>query len=158
MAASQESEFAKRLTALLPQAIAWAAGQSQLVLQMGEPLNGAGLKVARAVGVERPEHIRIWTVPQLPVPADPELKRFAQEQNLIGPDTRAFTLGYGILIRRGEMDIALLSHECRHVYQVEKVGSLDTFLPLYLKQIADFTYARAPYEEDARRHELTVCP
>jgi len=29
-------------------------------------------------------------------------------------------------------------------------GSIEAFLPLYLKQVAEFTYNRAPYEVDAR--------
>jgi hypothetical protein len=36
---------------------------------------------------------------------------------LIGPGTRGLSLGYGILIRQGEIDLGLLSHECRHVPQ-----------------------------------------
>ena len=47
---------------------------------------------------------------------------------LIGPGTRGLSLGYGILIRQGEIDLGLLSHECRHVPQVEAAGSLEAFL------------------------------
>ena len=152
------NEFANRLTELLPQAIVWAKEQSELALKRGEPLNALGLKVAQAVGVKHAERIRISTLSELPAPEDAELRRFAAEQNLISPDTRGFTLGYGILIRRGELDLPLLSHECRHVYQFEEIGSLEAFLPLYLRQIADFTYHDAPYEQDARAHELKVLP
>jgi len=52
----------------------------------------------------------------------------------------------------------LLSHECRHAHQVESAGGLDVFLPKYLTQIADFTYDKAPYELDARAHELPSWP
>jgi hypothetical protein len=44
----------------------------------------------------------------------------------------------------------LLAHECRHVYQYEVAGSIEAFLPLYLQQIAEFTYDRAPLELDAQ--------
>jgi hypothetical protein len=67
-------------------------------------------------------------------------------------------LGYGIFIVDGQLDPGLLSHECRHVHQVEAAGGLTAFLPLYLKQIADFTYHNAPYELDAQAHELAAWP
>jgi hypothetical protein len=66
------------------------------------------------------------------------------------------TLGYGIVIVEGQMDLGLLSHECRHVYQVEIAGGLAAFLHEYLKQIADFGYDDAPYEIDARAHEIAI--
>ncbi len=117
-----------------------------------------GFAVARAVGVKHAERIRVWTVVHILAPEDPELRRLALEQNLIGPGTRGLTLGYGILIRQGEFDLGLLAHECRHVQQVEAAGSLEGFLLAYLKQIADVGYEDAPYEVDARAHELYVEP
>jgi hypothetical protein len=44
------------------------------------------------------------------------------------------------------------------VHQVEAAGGLEAFLARYLKQIADFTYNNAPYEQDAEAHELTAWP
>ncbi len=58
-----------------------------------------------------------------------------------------------IYIAEGCLTARLLAHECRHVYQYEVAGSIEAFLPLYLKQIAEFTYKRAPYELDARAWE-----
>jgi hypothetical protein len=48
----------------------------------------------------------------------------------------------------------LLSHECRHVYQYEAAGSIAAFLPVYIEQIVEFGYDDAPFEQDARHHEL----
>jgi hypothetical protein len=45
-----------------------------------------------------------------------------------------------------------------HVHQVEAAGGLEAFLARYLKQIEDFTYNNAPYEQDAEAHELTAWP
>jgi hypothetical protein len=39
------------------------------------------------------------------------------------------------------------------VYQYEVAGSIDAFLALYLQQIAEFTYDRAPFELDAEAWE-----
>ena len=41
---------------------------------------------------------------------------------------------------------------------MEVAGSLESFLQVYLKQIADYGYDNAPYEHDARTHELTPWP
>jgi hypothetical protein len=150
--------MAARLPELLPRAIAWAGQQSQHILQSGAPLDVWGLAVARAVSVCNPERIRIWTVMDIPAPTDPELRRLALEQNLIGPGTRGLTLRYGIFIRDGEFGVTLLSHECRHVHQMEVVGSLEAFLPAYLIQIAEFGYDHAPYELDAHAHEIDAWP
>jgi hypothetical protein len=51
----------------------------------------------------------------------------------------------------------LVSHECRHVYQYETHGSIAAFLPIYLLQIATVGYVNAPFEQDARAHELESC-
>jgi hypothetical protein len=152
------SHFAARLPDLLPLVLAWAQETSRIILRRGLPLDSRGIKLARAVGVERPERIRILTVAHVPPPDDPELRQLALEQNLIGPQTRGLTLGYGIFIVEGQLDPVLLSHECRHVHQVESAGGLDVFLPKYLAQIADFTYDKAPHELDARAHELPSWP
>jgi hypothetical protein len=48
----------------------------------------------------------------------------------------------------------LVSHECRHGDQYETQGSIAAFLPVYLLQIATVGYFDAPFEQDARAHEL----
>jgi hypothetical protein len=155
----EKSEFALMLPKLLPRALLWAEAQSRnICLLRGEPLVPAGVALAKAVGVMHAERIRLWVVPQIPGPDDPDLRRFALEQNLIGPDTHGLTLGYGIFILEGHLSARLLSHECRHVFQVEQAGSLAAFLSVYLQQIADVGYDRAPYEIDARDYERDAPP
>lgn len=153
-----DESLAARLPALLPRVIQWATRESQRILQTGQSLTAPGITVARAVGVANPERIRILEVPAIPAPEDPELKQVAEDQDLIGPGTAGLTLGYGIFIVQGQLDVRLLSHECRHVHQVEVAGGLEAFLPLYLQQIVQFTYANAPYEIDARQHEVNAVP
>jgi hypothetical protein len=153
------SDFASMLPKLLPRAISWAEAQSHIICALrGKSLGSKELALAKAAGVVLPERIRIWTVPIIPAPEDPELSRLAREQNLIGPGTLGLTLGHGIFILAGQASPRLLSHEFRHVYQVEQAGSLATFLPIYLQQIADVGYDRAPYELDARAHEHSSYP
>jgi hypothetical protein len=64
------------------------------------------------------------------------------------------TLGYGIFICRGHRTAQLVSHECRHVHQYEEAGTIEAFLGVYLRQIAQYGYAQAPLEIDAYGHEV----
>ena len=144
------------LPVLLPRAIAWVKEQSDFILKSGSPLNNSGLALARAVGVTRPERVRVAVVSRLPLPSDPDLQQVALETGLLGPDMVGVTFGYGIYICEGHISNRLISHECRHVYQYEVAGSIDTFLPVYLEQIATVGYYNAPLELDARQHEIDV--
>jgi hypothetical protein len=149
--------LAEVLPVLLPRATAWAEERSSEILSEGIALSEEGLEIARAVGVKRPERIRISTVPELPLPVDPELRYAALQSGLLGPGMVGLTLGYGIYICRGHRSNRLLSHECRHVYQYEIAGSIKDYLPEYLDQIAKFGYRDAPFEVDARNYERDDC-
>lgn len=144
------------LEQLLPSAIAWAQAQANDVATAGLALNESRLAVARRVGVQYPEKIRIKLVEQLPLPEEPMLKQAAIETGLLGPHMAGLTLGYSILICRGQDTVRLLSHECRHVHQYETLGSIAAFLPVYLQQIATVGYDNAQFEIDARAHEFSA--
>jgi hypothetical protein len=139
---------------LLPKAIQWAEARSQEIQSGGAPLAEKGLQIARSIGVQRPERIRIAFVEKLPLPEDEILREAALETGLLGPGMVGLTLGYSVLICQGHDSLRLLSHEFRHVYQYEQAGSIAAFLPDYLQQIAILGYANATFEIDARAHEI----
>jgi hypothetical protein len=139
---------------LMPKAIAWAEQIAGDISRAGAPLDDYRISIARRVGVVHPELVRIGLVEQLPLPSDPELRQAAITTGLLGPNMIGLTLGHSICICRPHNSIRLLSHECRHVHQYEVAGSIAAFLPTYLQQIVDFGYANAPFEVDARRHEI----
>jgi hypothetical protein len=141
------------LPQLLPNAIAWAESQAHHVQEVGQPLPESDIALARSVGVQHPELIRIKLVAQLPLPTESLLQEAAIQTRLIGPNTKAFTLGYSILVLQGHLTPRLLSHECRHVYQYETAGGIASFLPVYLQQIVTVDYDNSPLELDARAHE-----
>lgn len=150
-----QDDFNAALPTLLPRAIAWAEAQARHVLTVGIPLSFAGLTLARSVGVQFPEQIRVGVVEALPLPEDPELRQAAIRTGLLGPGMVGLTLGYAVLLCRGhDANPRLLSHEFRHVYQYEAQGSIQSFLPVYLSQIVQFGYLNAPLEVDARIHEM----
>lgn len=138
---------------LLPKAIEWAEARSAEALANGTALTETGLKLAAAVGVREPGRVRVLEVADMPLPEDPELNDAALATGLLGPHMAGLTLGYGIFVSQGFATNRLISHECRHVFQYEEAGSIRDYLPVYLAQIAEFGYADAPYEVDARKHE-----
>jgi hypothetical protein len=142
------------LPQLLTPAVAWAEVQSQKVQQEGEPLSVASLLLAKRVGVNHPHLVRVNIVDQLPLPTEPLLRQAALQTGLLGPGMVGLTLGHSILVVRGHLGPRLLSHELRHVHQYEAHGSIAGFLPVYLEQIASVGYYNAPFEQDARAHEL----
>lgn len=141
------------LPQLLPSAVAWAESQSQKAAEEGESLSEADKAIAREIGVQKPELVRIMQVDELPLPEDPFLKEAAIQTGLLGPHMAGLTLGHSILVVRGALNSRLLSHEFRHVHQYEEHGSIGGFLTVYLKQIATVGYADAPLEHDARAYE-----
>lgn len=149
-------DLASILPQLLPRAIQWAETKSSEILSTGAALSESETRLARAVGVTDTERIRVIIVSELPLPDDPELRDVALQIGLLGPGMAGLTLGYGIYICEGHVSNRLISHECRHVYQYETAGSIKDFLPLYLQQIALSGYDDAPFEVDARDHEINV--
>ena len=141
------------LPMLLPRAIAWAEAQANAIIPTGNALSREARRVARNVGVQHPELIRLALVEILPSPEDPLLKRAAIQAGLVGSNMTGLTLGYSVFVRRGYDTWRLLSHEFRHVFQYEQAGSIAAFLPVYLQQIVKYGYASAPLERDAREHE-----
>lgn len=141
------------LPLLLPGAIAWAEARAQEAGATGVALTEAAAEIARRVGVQRPELIRVAVVDSLPLPEDPTLRAAALQTGLLGPRMAGLTLDYSVFILRGQGSVRLLSHEFRHVHQYEAHGSIAAFLPVYLQQIVEVGYDNAPYELDARAHE-----
>jgi hypothetical protein len=73
------------LPRLLPRAIAWAEAQSEEIRARGKPLDSPQLRLANAVGVVRPELVRVLETSRVPVPKDPELREIALKSGLLGP-------------------------------------------------------------------------
>ena len=139
---------------LAPLAIEWAERVSREAALAGTPLNTDGANLARHVGVTTPEVVRIAVEDQLPFPEHPALQEAATQTGLLGPGMNGLTLGHTVFIRTGHESLRLLSHELRHVAQYEAAGSIAAFLPAYLMQILHFGYEDAPFEVDARNHEV----
>lgn len=141
--------LAENLPRILPLAVAWAEVRSAEILRHGETLTPAERDLAVRMGVADSDRIRLQLVDRLPVPEDPMLAAAAASTGLLGPGIVGLTLGHGIYICRGHRTAQLVSHECRHVHQYERAGSIGAFLAVYLQQLAQYGYANAPLERDA---------
>lgn len=141
------------LLKMLPTITTWAKTMADAVAAAGVPLDDENLARARRAGVLSPDRIRVQLVDRMPRPSDPVLRRVAMATGLLGPDSRAITLGHSIQIRHGEDLPSVYAHEFRHVHQYETAGSIGAFLALYLAQIVAYGYRDAPLEIDARTFE-----
>jgi hypothetical protein len=142
------------LALILPKTLAWANEQSQQGLAVGRVLTPREIEDAGLVGVAAPEKIRLALVDEVPMPDDPMLREVVIRTGLLNQDIAGLTLGYAIFITPRHLSRRLLTHECRHVHQYEMAGSIDQFMPEYLRQITTFGYLTAPFEIDATQHEL----
>src|SRR5690242_2028909 len=107
-------DLREALPLLLPLAIAWAEAEAGAAAQSGAPLTSDESQLAREVGVQHPELVRIAFVPKLPEPQHLQLRLAAQQTGLLGPGMVGLTLGYAVFIVRGHRTNQLLSHELRH--------------------------------------------
>ena len=142
------------LPLLLPGAIEWAEWQAAEAAANGVTLSDAEIGLARRVGVQRPELIRVAVVDSLPIPQHPVLQQAAILAGLLGPGMVGLTLGHSVFVLRGHDSLRLRSHEFRHVHQYETMGSIDGFLREHLPQVIEVGYHDSPFEKDARAHEV----
>lgn len=144
-----------QLESLLPLAVDWVAEVEAQILRDGVPLNEQEMADARAIGVQRPERVRLLRVEEIPFPKQPDLRRAAIAIHFLSPETSAVTLQYGILIRwdqwRGR---DLIAHELVHTLQYERMGGIEPFLKEYLNQCLTIGYANSPMELEA--HDLAT--
>lgn len=70
-------DLRQALPKLLPTAIAWAEARAKRALDVGVPLTPSEQEVARAVGVIKPELVRVEILERLPLPEDAVLRATA---------------------------------------------------------------------------------
>jgi hypothetical protein len=143
---------------VLPLAAEWAEAKEQVVLKNGVPLSASQMDDARRVGVIHPEKLRIFKVPQIPLPKHPVLKAAAEETQLITPTTVGLTVRYGIFIHSDFSDDRyLMVHELVHTSQYEKLGGFLPFFRKYLLQLINIGYPEAPMEQEAIKTAEKIC-
>ena len=134
----------------LPLAVRWASQQEQKILRAGVALDDSQVTDARLMGVARPEKVRLLKVDQVPLPADRLLRWAAKRTKLISSDTAGMALRYGIFIRSDCWQMRrLIAHECVHTAQYERLGGIEEFLSLYLRECLEVGYPSGLLEQEA---------
>ncbi len=134
----------------LPLAVRWASQQEQKILRAGVALDESQVTDARLMGVARPEKVRLLKVDQVPLPANRLLRWAAKRTKLISSDTAGMALRYGIFIRSDCWQMRrLIAHECVHTAQYERLGGIEEFLSLYLRECLEVGYPSGLLEQEA---------
>ena len=83
---------------ILPLAVQWAEAKEKVILEHGRDISPQYMEDAKSVGVKYPEQVRIYEVPQIPIPKHPILRAATEATQLISPATIGISLRYGIFI------------------------------------------------------------
>lgn len=138
-------------------AVWWVRRRQSDILQRGLALTPQQLALARAVGVQHAERVRVMTATPIPLPLPPMARRVAHQVGWISPHIAGMTLGYGIVVRNDCWgDASLLAHELAHVAQYERLGGISGFLRHYLRECVWPGYPSGPLELEARAAEAKV--
>jgi len=144
---------------LLPLACQWARTQEELILTQGHPLSAGQTADAFEAGVKNCERIRLLIVDRIPIPDDPELAEISIRTQILTPASRAWGIGYGIMVRADSWgDRELLFHNLVHVAQCERVGGVERWVGQYLAErltCGVFTLGR--FEHEARTLAGQIC-
>ena len=144
---------------ILPLVVEWAEAKEKVILEYGTALSTQYMEDAKSVGVKYPERIRIYEVPQIPIPKHPILRAAAEATQLISSATIGVSLRYGIFIHNNNFseDRYTIVHELVHTMQCEKFGGIHPFLKKYLWECIEIGYPEAPLEQEAVRIASEVC-
>jgi hypothetical protein len=152
---------AYHLNQMLPRAARWAEEQERFILNHSQSrgLTTEEQEIGRLAGLERPEAVRILSMPEVPFPEDVDLRAAAQATGLTGSERRGLAVGHGIVVRQDHAsDEKLIAHELRHVAQHERCGSISKFLQRYCFELNEFRYPETPMEQDAVVFVETLFP
>jgi hypothetical protein len=145
------------LPELFPHVVSWITGLDKQANESGRTLNPLEYDLARKVGVDRPEDVRILSVPQIPKPDHPRVRDLAEKAGLLTPDTGGLTAVHGVIVRSDRVnDLRLLAHEFVHVEQYERLG-MESFLLEYIQQLNEHGYQKAPFEQEAKAKAMKAC-
>lgn len=142
---------------LLALALRFARLQSWRLRRLGQPLSPFQCRLARQMGVQTPERVRLLWSRQLPRPYPLPLRCTLAKLGLTSELLWGFTLGYGIVLHPDAWgDPAILAHELVHVAQYERLG-FETFTHVYLQALLQHGYEQHPLEREAERLARRIC-
>lgn len=134
----------------LPLIVRWAESAEKRILAEGDPLPRQSMEDAVAMGVGRPNKVRLLRVDHVPLPGEPFLGWIASKTGLPFFSAAGMSLRYGIFVRREFWgDRHLIAHECVHTGQYERLGGFKPFLARYIDECLTLGYTASPLEVEA---------
>ncbi len=130
----------------------WAKRVSNSLPPQARALSAAERALAEAAGVRQVDDVRIIVVEHVPFPDHPTLAALCERYGFLGDTTLGLTLGHAIYLTPPVAEnIEIIAHECCHVAQVERLGSIRAFMAQYISELMEYGYAFAPLELEAMR-------
>lgn len=152
------SQVSSKVEALAPKAIEWYESVEKQLLPLGRSLTKKEFQIAKKLGVEKPEEIRIVVLTEFPMPSDPELLLEAKRLGLDSDQVIGRTNGNVILLKpSSSSDISVVAHELVHVRQIRKLG-IRGFVRRYVLELETVGYRRAPLELEAYSTQRRLYP
>lgn len=150
--AAPDPALAAQIAELTPVLRAEELARDARALSEGRRLSAAEQEIARKVGVQHPEKVRLLWVAKIPPMADPRLAK-------LFPVGRAWglTTGYGITVTKAPVPEWLLAHELAHVAQYERLGP-EPMLRRYLAETLVLPDNLIPLEREAIAIGDTIAP
>jgi hypothetical protein len=136
------------VSGVAPATARWAQDQERRILAEGKPLEGEALEFARTLEIEEPEGVRVLEVDRVPMPVPQPVVRLAQKWGLPVVNPAGMTLGRGIYILPGYDWV--VPHELVHVAQYQRLGGIEPFMKVYIRECLVHGYFDAPLEVEAR--------
>jgi len=142
---------------MLDQIVKWAVLEEKRILEQGVKLNHPYVQIARNVGVNNPEKIRVLEVSEVPLPNIQGLQTMLSDSNT--SNILAMTIRYGIFVRVPDWksDRRMLTHELVHSMQYERAGSVEKFLSRYLFECLSVGISQTSSELEATSIEEKIC-
>jgi hypothetical protein len=147
-----------KVDALTPKAIEWYEAVEKQLLPLGRSLTKEELQIAKRLGVDSPEEIRIVILSEFPMPSDPELLQEAKRLGFDSDHVIGRTNGNVILLKpSASSDMSVVTHELVHVRQIRKLG-IRGFVRRYILELETVGYRRSPLELEAYSTERRLYP
>ncbi len=145
------ADFASLFPVVVPHIQRWFVCEEATVRRSGAALTASQARDARLAGVQNPGRVRILPVDEIKIHGIGLMQKLAPGLQLVRPDSRAMTFGYGIIIRRMyAKDRAVLLHHLVHVAQMEELGGSENYIKRYVNDCLQFGYGNAPLEIQAK--------
>lgn len=148
------SEVRRLQDLLTPLALQWLGETEAELLSKGRPLSEEETTMARTVGVEYPERVRVIVLAELPLPSNETLRTETIRYGLGSSAEGGRTMGYVIMLKaKYAKKRWILAHELTHVAQQERMGRA-AFIRRFIAEQELMGYRRAPLELEANELAL----